>query len=75
MKKLKINKTKVTAWFTLILFGGAFIVWADAICDFFKLEFGANTLRVFFISSIILIIGLFFGVKKIIKLVRGQLGA
>lgn len=73
MKKSTI--AKIIAWFFLIIIGGAFIVWADAICDFFKLEFGPNTMRVFTITSIILIIALFFAGKKVIKLMRGQLGA
>jgi len=73
MKK-KISKKKLIAWISLILIGGAFIVWADAVCDFFKLEFGASTLRVFIISTIILVIGLFFMGKKVIKLMKGQLG-
>lgn len=69
-----MGKKKIVAWIFLIIIGFSLIVWADAVCDFFKLEFGVNTIRVFIISSIIIVIGLFFGIKKIIKLIKGQLG-
>jgi len=58
----------------LIIIGGAFIVWADAICDFFKWNFSTNTMRVFIITSIILVVALVFAGKKVIKLMKGQLG-
>lgn len=73
MKK-KRKKAKIISLIFLIVVGFSLILWADAVCDFFKWNFSINTMRVFIGTSLILIIALIIWWKKVVKLTKGQLG-
>jgi len=59
----------------LLVVGFALILWADAVCDFFKMATTPGTVRIFVITSILLFLVLRSKKgKKLLKLIKGQLG-
>ena len=68
-------KQKKVPGFILVV-GFALILWADAVCDFFKLDYSTGTVRIFISTTILL----YLASKtprgeRVLRLIKGQLGA
>ena len=68
------SKKKVPGF--ILIAGFALILWADTVCDFFKLDQSPGTVRVFIATTILLaFLSQTKKGQKMMRLIKGQLGA
>jgi len=74
MTRKKKHHHTLKFWLFLFVVGFSFILWADTVCDFVKMDWSKNSITIFLVTSVIMAVAWLIYGRKVITITKGQLG-